>query len=331
MVWVPRDFLKFILSNSFLKGSGLNEHLLIREYFSDIGSDFLSERYVSLGVGDDAAGFKPPKGYEIILSTDTSIEDVHFLSTQSPDDIAYRAVAVALSDLAACGADPAWFMVSLTMNENKSSWLKKFSKGLNQIAHEYRIPLIGGDTTRGPLIITVQVGGIVKSGKMITRSGAKNGDLIYVSGKIGEAYLGLHQLKDNLSSQEYIHRYIRPIPRFDLSKILLKFASSAIDISDGLVQDLEHLCTASKVGAKINIDQIPFPLNSSKEDKRKFISSGDDYQLCFTIPKKERDILKKQDKKIDIKEIGYITNEENLIIENENKQVINVAKGYSHF
>ncbi|MDG2060266.1 MAG: thiamine-phosphate kinase [SAR86 cluster bacterium] len=314
-----------------LKGKSLNEHQLIKEYFSNIGSEFLLEKNISIGIGDDAAAYKPPKGYEVILSTDTSIEGVHFIKELSPQEIAYRSVAVALSDLAACGAEPNWFMVSLTMQKNDSIWLRNFSLGLEEIAQQFKIPLIGGDTTKGPLVITVQVGGIVQNGKMIRRSGAKKSDLIFVSGNIGNSKLGLKELRKSIPSRKVATRYIRPEPRFDLLHLLLDTASSAVDISDGLVQDLQHICNASQVGAKINIDLIPFSLNISPNDKKRFISEGDDYEICFTIPLDKKDRLRDYilDKKIT--EIGSVTKELDFIVENNKHEIIKFTKGYSHF
>lgn len=328
---MPLAFLKPIQSNFILtKGDDLNEHQLIREFFSDVGSNFLSEQGIVLGIGDDAASYNPPDGHEIILSCDTSIEGVHFFKDQLVEDIAYRSVAVALSDLAACGAKPCWFMVSLTMENNDNYWLSKFSKGLQEIANEFRIPLIGGDTTKGPLVITIQVGGIVKKGEMITRAGARAGDLIFVSGTVGEAFLGLTQFKNKALVKKSVDKFIRPVPRFDLRNILLRSASSAIDISDGLAQDLQQICFASNVGARINFDKIPFPKNITFEEKKHILSAGDDYEICFTVHEKSKSDLLKYSDGLIFSQIGYITQEKDFIIENKN-QPLDLSEGYSHF
>ena len=314
-----------------LKGKGLNEHQLIQEYFSDIGSDFLVDQKVLKGVGDDAASYEVAEGYELILSTDTSVKGVHFLNNQSPDDIAYRSVAVALSDLAACGAVPSWFMISITLENNNNLWLKSFSDGLHEIAKQFRIPLIGGDTTRGPLTITVQVGGLVKKGRMINRSSANVGDLIFVSGIIGAASLGLNQLKNLELNQTYVEKYTRPVPRFDLTQILKETATSAIDISDGLIQDINHICLSSKVGALIKFNDIPFPEGITHKEKKIIVSSSDDYEICFTVPKIYKDKLLALSKSIDITEIGYIHEGTSVSVENEKQEIIDIDTGYSHF
>ena len=150
----------------------LNEHQIIKEYFSDVGSAYLAEHGIRVSVGDDAAVLSPPKGKESVISVDTSIEGVHFLKSMSASDIAYRSVSVALSDLAACGATPSWFTLALSLEDYDPIWLSGFRRGLEDISSELKIPLIGGDTTKGNLSITVQVGGYVEKGKALTRKGA---------------------------------------------------------------------------------------------------------------------------------------------------------------
>ena len=173
----------------------MDEHLLIQKYFSDIGSAYLAERNVELSVGDDAAILNLNPDTQYINSIDTSIEDIHFLSFISPRDIAYRSCAIALSDLAACGANPSWYSIALTFPKADHLWLDDFSTGINDFSDEYKIPLVGGDTTKGKLTVTVQVMGEVEKGKALLRSGAKENDLIYVSGVIGDAFLQLKELK----------------------------------------------------------------------------------------------------------------------------------------
>ena len=176
----------------------MDEHLLIQKYFSDIGSAYLAERNVELSVGDDAAVLNLNPDNQYINSIDTSIEDIHFLNFISPRDIAYRSCAIALSDLAACGANPSWYSIALTFPKADHLWLEDFSSGLNDFSDEYKIPLVGGDTTKGKLTVTVQVMGEVEKGKALLRSGAKENDLIYVSGVIGDAFLQLKEPKLHL-------------------------------------------------------------------------------------------------------------------------------------
>ena len=252
----------------------LNEHQLIQEYFSEIGSAFLVEQGIRVPIGDDAAVISSPKGKESVISVDTSIGGVHFLESMHASDIAYRSVSVALSDLAACGATPAWFTLALSLKKYDPKWLSDFKKGLEDISAELKIPLIGGDTTKGNLSITVQVGGYVEAGKALTREGARIGDVIYVTGCIGAASSALDNLRGGNLTRLDKNRYLRPKIRFEVSSKLLDIASSAIDISDGLFQDLDHICKASKVGAVICLEKIPtFLSNSLTIDE---INRGDD-------------------------------------------------------
>ena len=203
-VWELQAYLSLSLNNVNLsKGvNTLDEHALIQTYFSDVGSAYLAEQDVRISVGDDSSIISLPSGKESVVSVDTSIENIHFLDSMSPEDIAYRAVVVALSDLAACGAAPAWYSVALTFPELDEAWLKKFSDGLRGVSDDYRIPLIGGDTTKGNLSITVQVNGYCDTGLSILRSNAKPNENIYVSGLIGEAAIGLKSFTDKLEATD---------------------------------------------------------------------------------------------------------------------------------
>ena len=261
------------------KENTLDEHLLIQKYFSDIGSAYLAERNVELSVGDDAAILNLNPDTQYINSIDTSIEDIHFLSFISPRDIAYRSCAIALSDLAACGANPSWYSIALTFPKADHLWLEDFSSGLNDFSDEYKIPLVGGDTTKGKLSVTVQVMGEVEKGKALLRSGAKENDLIYVSGVIGDAFLQLKELKKLQNQDTGFDAYLHPKAQIELGLELVDIASSAIDISDGLIQDLNLVCKSSDVGADVHLSSIP----TSVENKTlELINSGDDYQICFT-------------------------------------------------
>lgn len=309
----------------------LNEHQLIQEYFSEIGSAFLVEQGIRVPIGDDAAVISSPKGKESVISVDTSIGGVHFLESMHASDIAYRSVSVALSDLAACGATPAWFTLALSLKKYDPKWLSDFKKGLEDISAELKIPLIGGDTTKGNLSITVQVGGYVEAGKALTREGARIGDVIYVTGCIGAASSALDNLRGGNLTRLDKNRYLRPKIRFEVSSKLLDIASSAIDISDGLFQDLDHICKASKVGAVICLKKIPtFLSNSLTIDE---INRGDDYEILFTSDKSKREKIKRiaKEENIPICEIGSINEGDEVDIFSPDGVFLKASSGYQHF
>jgi thiamine-monophosphate kinase len=308
----------------------LDEQLLIQKYFSDIGSAFLAEHNVEVPIGDDASFVSANSNSQQVNSIDTSIEGIHFLATMTAEDIAYRSCVVALSDLAACGARPQWYSIALTLPELDEDWLQGYSSGLKKFSEEYRIPLIGGDTTKGSLTISVQVMGEVDKGKTLLRSKAKADQLIFVSGVIGDAYLGLIELKNDPKSEKNVNSYLYPKARIDLGLGLIDLATAAIDISDGLIQDLELICNASGVGAEIYLEKIP----TSKNNKTlELINSGDDYELCFTADEDKLDQIIKLSKTLNIPltEIGRITSSREFILYDKDLKPMNPASGYKHF
>ena len=308
----------------------MDEHLLIQKYFSDIGSAFLAEHNVEFPIGDDASFVSTNSNTQQVNSIDTSIEGVHFLATMTAENIAYRSCVVALSDLAACGARPQWYSIALTLPELDEDWLQGYSSGLKKFSEEYRIPLIGGDTTKGPLTISVQVMGEVDKGKTLLRSKAKADQLIFVSGVIGDAYLGLIELQNDPKSENNVNSYLYPKARIDLGLSLIDLATAAIDISDGLIQDLELICNSSGVGAEIYFEKIP----TSKNDKTlELINSGDDYELCFTADEDKLDEIIKLSNTLNIPltEIGRITSSRELILYDKDQKPMNSASGYKHF
>ena len=308
----------------------MDEHLLIQKYFSDIGSAFLAEHNVEFPIGDDASFVSTNSNTQQVNSIDTSIEGVHFLATMTAENIAYRSCVVALSDLAACGARPQWYSIALTLPELDEDWLQGYSNGLKKFSEEYRIPLIGGDTTKGPLTISVQVMGEVDKGKTLLRSKAKADQLIFVSGVIGDAYLGLIELQNDPKSEKNVNSYLYPKARIDLGLGLIDLATAAIDISDGLIQDLELICNSSGVGAEIYFEKIP----TSKNDKTlELINSGDDYELCFTADEDKLDEIIKLSNTLNIPltEIGRITSSRELILYDKDQKPMNSASGYKHF
>ena len=317
----------------------MDEFGLIDIYFK---AKSLERNDVIKGIGDDAACLSIPNGMHLLVSTDTLVAEVHFLSSWSPYDIAKRAVMVNVSDIAAMGGHPAWVSLALTMPDFDELWLQQFSKGLDDALREFNIALIGGDTTRGPLSITLTIHGFVPIGKAVLRSGAKVYDKIYVSGELGAAGLAVSFLKrDDINSldREVIEKkLINPKPRIDLSDIIQNYATSAIDISDGLSADLNHICELSNVGASLIANNIPInPLVKKHCDTLALdfvLSSGDDYELCFTVsPKDEPLFLEKLAKlKKTCYLIGTIENTKGLRVIDANGEVSQIKpRGYSHF
>ena len=248
----------------------------------------------------------------------------------TPEDIAFRSCVAALSDLAACGARPQWYSIALTLPELDEDWLKGYSSGLKKFSEEYRIPLIGGDTTKGSLTISVQVMGEVDTGKALLRSKAKADQLIFVSGVIGDAYLGLIELQNDPKSDKNVNSYLYPKARIGLGLGLIDLATAAIDISDGLIQDLELICNSSGVGAEIYLEKIP----TSKNNKTlELINSGDDYELCFTADEDKLDQIINLSKTLNIPltEIGRITSSRELILYDKDQKPMNPSSGYKHF
>ena len=308
----------------------MDEHLLIQKYFSDIGSAFLAEHSVEVPIGDDASFVSTNSNTQQVNSIDTSIEGVHFLATMTAEDIAYRSCVVALSDLAACGARPQWYSIALTLPELEEDWLQGYSSGLKKFSEEYRIPLIGGDTTKGSLTISVQVMGEVDKGKTLLRSKAKADQLIFVSGIIGDAYLGLIELQNDPKSEKNVNSYLYPKARIDLGLGLIDLATAAVDISDGLIQDLELICNSSGVGAEVYFEKVP----TSKNNKTlELINSGDDYELCFTADEDKLDEIIKLSNTLNIPltEIGRITSSREFILYDKDLKPMNPASGYKHF
>lgn len=279
----------------------MNEFELINHFFIDKQQHNRSD--VILGVGDDCAILEIPKGHHLVLSVDTLIEGVHFPKATQPFDIGYKALAVNLSDLAAMGASPAWITLALTLPSVDKDWLSSFSEGLFSLARQFNVQLIGGDTTKGALSITIQAHGFVAKGAGVRRCGAKVGDLIYVTNTLGDAGLALSHIKQEciLSTEVFealALKLNRPLPRIKESTLLAQVATSMIDISDGLLADLSHILKTSQVGAVLSLAQIPlsFALKQSvmRSDALRFaLSAGDDYELCFTIPQRQQQELER--------------------------------------
>ena len=268
----------------------MGEFELIRKYFQPL-ADGAGQDQLLLGPGDDCAIQRVSPGLDLVFSVDTLVEGVHFPSDYSPDYLGWRALAVAVSDLAAMGASPVCFTLALTLPDANQGWLKPFSEGLARASKAFGIALAGGDTTRGPLTISIQVHGTVESGRALYRSGAKPGDLICVSGTLGAAGAALDYLAAPAPSPAQLallSRYHFPQPRLSLGQQLAGCASSAIDISDGLLADLGHILDASGAGARIDTGRIPMMAElvalKGENARNLALGAGDDYELCITIP-----------------------------------------------
>jgi thiamine-monophosphate kinase len=242
-----------------------------------------------IGMGDDAAVLAVPQDRQLVVSTDTLVEGVHFRPQVPAMDLGHKTLAVNLSDLAAMGAEPAWFFLALTLPEIDSAWLDQFARGMANLAENSGIELAGGDTTSGPLSITITALGLIESGQALTRSGARAGDLVVISGIPGCAAMAHKALARGEQPDETARRALdRPLPRLELGRRLLGLATSCIDLSDGLLADLGHILQASSKGAEIELERLPGSAcldDLALEDRLELqTAGGDDYELCFTIP-----------------------------------------------
>ncbi|WP_198264240.1 thiamine-phosphate kinase [sulfur-oxidizing endosymbiont of Gigantopelta aegis] len=323
-----------------------SEFQLIEAYFSDPTP--VSRDDVILGIGDDCAIVAPRKQSQLAVSIDTLISGVHFPHNTSPDAIAYKALAVNLSDLAAMGADPAWFTLSLSLPEtlpsfSREAWLAQFSSALFSLAQQYNIQLIGGDTTKGSLSITIQVTGYLPPDAQMKRAGAQVDDLIVLTGVLGAAAIGLDiALQQNESSYACLSEAEKasalkalnyPIPRVEEGLSLQGIAHAALDLSDGLLSDLGHILTASHVGAEISLEKIPLATSLGCLDKNtaweKALTGGDDYELCFTIAAADWPELENKYPHFTV--IGLICAEQGLRLLDQEKEIKLSIRGYDHF
>jgi len=274
----------------------MREFQFIQQFFQRESVENPCESVV-LGIGDDCALLQVPVNKQLAVSVDTLVADVHFPADAKPDDIAERALRTNLSDLAAMGAEPLWFTLALTLPKNSEEmtedWLRSFSHGLFRVAREFNIALVGGDTTSGPLSITIQVMGAVESHHALRRDGASIGDFVCVTHCLGDGAAALaviqHRLQLDAEHEHYLReRFYQPTPRFKEAEVLRNIASAALDISDGLAGDLAHICEASDLGAVIDVESLPLSpallaMNNIDQARRWALSGGDDYELCFTV------------------------------------------------
>jgi thiamine-monophosphate kinase len=305
----------------------MDEFELISRYF-DRNGDMPG---VVVGIGDDGAVLMPDTAKQQIQVVDTLVEGVHFPPDSHPADIAYRAVIVNLSDIAAMGGIPRWMTLALTLSDSSEQWVASFSSGLFEAADKYDVALVGGDTTSGPVVtVTVTITGEVETGAALLRSGAKMGDGIFVTGTLGDSAAGLTLLQRGESDDFLVQRFLRPTPRITAGRALVGKANSAIDVSDGLVGDLKKLLAASGVGGEIDIDKLPISdslRNKFSEDDQQglALTGGDDYELCFTAREESvKDIT-------GITQIGSVNQSSGLTCR-QNGDIVEVDdSGYRHF
>ena len=257
-------------------------------------------RRAALGVGDDCALLVPTPGMQLAVSGDMLVEGRHFLSTVAPERLGHKALAVNLSDLAACGAEPLGYLLALALPRADESFVAPFARGLHALADAYGIELVGGDTTAGPLTICITVFGQVAPGRALLRSGAERGDDLWVSGTLGDARLALEVLRGRVALAgedfETVRRAMElPLPRVALGMALCGLASSAIDLSDGLVGDLGHVLKSSGVGAEVDLDALPrsavLAAQPAALQQLCLLAGGDDYELLFTAPPARADAV----------------------------------------
>ena len=305
----------------------MDEFELIRRYFDRQGE----KPGVAVGIGDDGAVLTPDDSKQQVQVIDTLVEGVHFPPETNPADIAYRTVAVNLSDIAAMGARPRWMSLALTLNNPDEHWVESFSSGLFDAADEFDVALVGGDTTSGPTVtVTVTITGDVEPGAALLRSGAKTGDAIFVTGTLGDAAAGLELLQRGEFDDYLVQRFSRPTPRIATGRALVGKANAAIDISDGLAGDLRKLLAASGVGGEIDIDKLPLSESlrerfAAEERRNLALCGGDDYELCFTAPVESMTGIS------GITCIGSVTESPGLKFKQNNDIVQVDDSGYRHF
>ena len=324
----------------------LSEFELIARYFQQPGlAADDTHPNVALGIGDDCALLAVPPGQQLAVSLDVCVADVHFPANADPGLIAQRALAVNLSDLAAMGASPLGFTLGLTLPLVDEQWLQNFSTGLRVAAIRYRCPLLGGDTTRGSLQIAIQVHGTVPAGTALKRSGAREGDDVYVSGMLGRAGLALFIFRDALPGMtpqqraELLEAYYTPVPRLTLGAGLRGVATAAQDVSDGLLADLGHIAQQSGVGIVVEATRVPVAnvlrnLCTPAQALELALTAGDDYELVFTAAPGQRQSVDAAARTagVGVTRIGHVCAGEGVSVVGVDGNALTFSRqGYDHF
>ena len=318
----------------------LGEFALIKEFFS--GHD--KGRGITLGIGDDCALLAPDKNSELAITTDTLNEGIHFFKGEDPFYLGYKSLLVNLSDLASMGARPAFFTLSLTLPDADEHFLREFARGLFTLADKERMALIGGNTSKGPLSVTISAYGYVARGCAMRRDLAKPGDIIYVSGNLGTGGLfvkaGYHELELSPELFSIVHEKAQLIPsRTGFARALRRVSRCALDVSDGTVGDLRHILERSDVGAILNLDKLPLDsifdkVNLTSLEKAELAAFGGcDYELLFTVSPKNISLLEKiaLRRQVKITPVGVITDDKKLTLLFENKPYVKENKPFEHF
>ena len=319
----------------------MSEFDLIQQYFTK------PTRHTDLGVGDDAALIRVASGMQLAVSSDMLVAGTHFLHDCAPYDIGWKALAVNVSDMAAMGAQAKWATLAIALPEKNDAWLAEFSRGFFDCANTFGVDLIGGDTTRGPLNMSVTIMGEVPIGQSLRRDGAQLGDDIWVSGTLGDAALALallqkrYRLDVNLQDNElekWLLSLNKPQPRAELGLALRGIATSCIDISDGLLADLGHILQASNLGAQIDVENLPMsPYNFNHSDEpaiqQYVLAGGDDYELCFTAPPAQRTAIENIAKtlQLQITRIASTRIDIGLQAIYKNTELKLLKQGFNHF
>jgi thiamine-monophosphate kinase len=313
----------------------IGEFELIERYFSRPAA----RRDVELGVGDDAALLAPPAGRMLVAAVDTLVEGRHFPAEAPAHSVGHQALAVNLSDLAAMGAEPAWALLAMSLPAVDEAWLAAFADGLYGLAARHGVALVGGDTVRGPRVITITALGFVESGRALRRDGARTGDVLYVSGWPGEAAAGLAALRTgaSLADDPLVCRYRYAEPRVALGRALVGRASAAMDVSDGLLGDLRKLCAASGVGARLDLERLPVSdelvrHHATEACERFVLHGGDDYELLFTLPADAAAGFEAElSKTCVVHRIGAIETGDSVRCLRDGRVVAAGGSGYDHF
>ena len=311
----------------------MDEFALIRRWFSRIGTG----AGVITGVGDDAAVVTVPYGEQLVVATDTLVADVHFPLAEPAAAVGYRAVAVNISDFAAMAATPRWFTLALTLPTVDTAWLNEFAAGLTAAAATNELSLVGGDTTRGPLTISLQMLGSAPPADLRRRSGAQPGDALLVSGSCGDAAAGLALLlaesrRDDADAKALIERFRHPPSRWSLARRVAADVHAAIDVSDGLLADLGHLADASGVAAIVDVDAVPRSaalqhVVDEEQAVQLALTGGDDYELIIAAPRAA--VTRLEDEGFSV--IGHVVEGKGVTLTGTLRQYVTAPPGYRHF